>query len=117
MPGVPAQASPIATAVVVGHSCYIAGQVSLFEEGYRYGTPRQEAERAFELVFLIARDAGFSKADCVYVDSAFSDLRSFREVSGLVGERFDRRPAGTIYQPAGLPHGAKIRVQAVAARG
>jgi len=117
VPGVPTLKSPISNAVVVGNTCYISGQLSIFEEGYRPGTPREEAERAFELVFLIARQAGFAKEDIVHVDLAFSDLTNLPEVNALFGELFNPRPARTIYQAAALPYGAKIKVQAIAAKG
>jgi 2-iminobutanoate/2-iminopropanoate deaminase len=117
VPGVPKLQSPISNAVVVGNTCYISGQLCVFEEGYRPGTPRQEAERAFALIFLIARQAGFAKEDIVHVDLAFSDLSSLPEVNALFGELFNPRPARTIYQAAALSYGAKIKVQAIAARG
>lgn len=114
VPGVPKSPSPISNAVVVGNTCHISGQLAVYEEGYRAGTAREEAERAFELVFLIAKEAGFSKADIVYVDLAFADLDELQEVNALYGELFHNRPARTIYQAAKLPFGAKVKVQAVA---
>lgn len=112
--GVPESPSPISNAVVVDNTCHISGQLSVYDDGYRGGTARQEAERAFELVFLIAEEAGFSKNDIVYVDLAFSDLDELSEVNELYGELFDQPPARTIYEAAKLPFGAKVKVQAIA---
>lgn len=114
VPGVPASPSPISNAVVVGNTCHISGQLAVYEDGYRAGTAREEAERAFELVFLIALEAGFSKEEIVYVDLAFSDLDELPEVNQLYGELFSNRPARTIYEVAKLPFGAKVKVQAIA---
>jgi len=117
--GVPPSPSPISNAVVVGNQCWISGQLSVGPDGtYVPGTAREEAERAFSYVFLIAEAGGFERADIVYVDLAFIDLADVKEVNGLYAELFpeDMRPARTIYQAAKLPFGARIKVQAVAAR-
>ncbi|MBZ8119530.1 RidA family protein [Roseovarius sp. LXJ103] len=117
VPGVPRSPSPISNAVVVGDTCHISGQLAVYDDGYRAGTARQEAERAFDLVFAIAKEAGFERTDIVYVDLAFSDLNELPEVNELYGELFDPRPARTIYQAAKLPFGAKVKIQAIAMRG
>ena len=117
VPGVPKSPSPISNAVVVGDTCHISGQLAVYDDGYRPGTAREEAERAFELIFAIAKEAGFARSDIVYVDLAFSDLAELPEVNALYGELFDPRPARTIYQAAALPFGAKVKVQAIAMKG
>ena len=117
VPGVPSSPSPISNAVVIGDTCHISGQLAVYEGGYRAGTAREEAERAFELVFFIAKEAGFTREEIVYVDLAFSDLDELPEVNALFGELFDPRPARTIYQAAKLPFGAKVKVQAIAMKG
>lgn len=112
---VPASPSPISNAVVVGNTCHISGQLAVYDDGYRAGTARQEAERAFDLVFAVANAAGFEADDIVYVDIAFIDLdRDLAEVNAVCRERFTFFPARTIYQAAKLPFGAKIKVQAIA---
>ncbi len=82
------------------------------------GTARQEAQRAFDIVFLVANSAGFSREEIVFVDLAFQNLDDLIQVNSLYEELFapDRRPARTVYQAARLPYGAKVKVQAVAAR-
>ncbi|MFK8054022.1 MAG: RidA family protein [Woeseiaceae bacterium] len=114
VPGVPASPSPISNAVVVGNTCHISGQLAVYEDGYRAGTARQEAERAFELVFLIAEAAGFSRNEIVYVDLAFDDLNDLPDVNALYSELFENAPARTIYEAAKLPFNARIKVQAIA---
>lgn len=118
--GVPASPSPISNAVVVGGTCWISGQLSVGEDGrYLPGSAREEAERAFELVFRVAAAAGFGRDEIVYVDLAFADLADLPEVNMLYGELFaiGRRPARTVYQAARLPFGGRIKVQATAAKG
>lgn len=117
VPGVPASPSPISNAVVVGDSCHISGQLAVYEDGYRPGTAKEEAARAFDLVFAIAKEAGFTKEEIVYVDLAFSDLDDLQAVNELYGELFADRPARTVYAAAMLPFGAKVKVQAIAMKG
>lgn len=118
VPGVPLSPSPISNAVVCGDICYISGQLAVYDDGYRSGTAREEAQRAFDLVFLIAQASGFDRNDIVYVDIAFQNMdRDLSEVNLLFGELFDPHPARTIYQAAALPFGAKVKVQAIAHRG
>ncbi|MEM6715422.1 MAG: RidA family protein [Cyanobacteria bacterium P01_F01_bin.56] len=117
VPGVPKSPSPISNAVVVGDTCHISGQLAVYEDGYRAGSAKEEAARAFELVFLIAEEAGFDRSDLVYVDLAFTNLqRDLAGVNELYGELFDPRPARTIYEASALPFGAKVKVQAIAMR-
>ncbi|MFT3966676.1 MAG: RidA family protein [Sphingobium sp.] len=117
VPGVPSSPSPISNAVVCGGTCYISGQLAVYDDGYRPGTAREEAQRAFDLVFLIARASGFDRGDIAFVDIAFQDMkRDLPEVNALFGELFDPYPARTIYQAAALPFGAKVKVQAIAHR-
>ena len=116
VPGVPRSPSPIANAVVAGGTCHVSGQLAVHDDGYRPGTAREEAARAFELVFLIVEHACFARADIVCVDLAFADLDDLPEVDALYGELFDEPPARTIYQAAKLPFGAKVKVQAIAMR-
>lgn len=116
--GVPPSPSPISNAVVVGKQCWISGQLSVGPEGYVPGTAGEEAERAFAHVFRIAEAAGFARTDIVYVDIAFIDLADVGEVNKVYGALFPEgaRPARTIYQAAKLPFGARVKVQAVAAK-
>lgn len=117
--GVPTSPSPISNAVVVGNMCWISGQLSVGDDGcYRPGTAREEAARAFELVFRIAAAADFAADEIVYVDLAFRDLDDLPEVNQLFSELFaeHQRPARTVYQAAKLPFGGRVKVQAVAAR-
>lgn len=117
VPGVPKSPSPISNAVIAANTCYISGQLCVYDDGYRPGTATEEAERAFELVFRIADYCGFAKEEITYVDIAFADLSDVGEVNAVYGRLFPvNRPARTIYQAAKLPFGGRVKVQAVAVR-
>lgn len=117
VPGVPASPSPISNAVVVGNVCHISGQLAFYEDGYREGSATEEANRAFDLVFRVAAEAGFGVDDIVYVDVAFSDIeRDLGELNDVCRRRFTNFPARTVYEASRLPFGAKIKIQAIAMR-
>ena len=118
-PGLPPAPSPISQAVVAGTHCYISGQLAVDGTGvFQAGTARDEAALAFRNVFAAAEAAGCGRHEIVYVDVAFIDLADVADVNALYAELFaeGRRPARTIYQAAALPHGGRIKVQAVAVR-
>lgn len=115
--GLPQWSMPISHAVVVNHTCYVSGQVSVDQSGqYVPGSAREEAERAFGNFFAAVQAAGFSRDDVVFVDIAFIDLADVGTVNELFASLFPegRRPARTIYQAAGLPFNSKIKVMGVA---
>jgi len=117
--GLPPPFSPTSFAVRLRDMCWISGQISCGPNGrYLPGEAAEEGARAFDAIFRIAEAAGLSRADIVYVDIAFQDLDDLTEINALYARLFPegRRPARTIYQAARLPFGAKIKVQAVAAR-
>ena len=118
-PGLPEAPSPISQAVVAGTHCYISGQLAVDVTGaFRPGSAREEAALAFENVFTALAAAGFGPHEIVFLDVAFIDLADVPAVNTLCAELFPegRRPARTIYQAAALPHGGRVKVQAVAIR-
>lgn len=117
--GLPRWTSPISHAVVVDHTCYLSGQLSIDADGvYCPGSAREEAARAFGNLFAALRAAGFSVDDLVFVDICFIDLADAGEVNALYSELFPdgRRPARTIQQSAALPFGGRIKIAGIAVR-
>lgn len=116
----PQWSSPISHAVVVNNICYLSGQLSISTSGkYVPGTTLQEARRAFDNLFCAVRAAGFSPDEITFIDIAFVDLADLPQVNELYAELFSegKRPARTVYQAAGLPCGARVKVMGVAIRG
>ena len=115
----PQWSNPISHAVVVNNMCFISGQLSVNSSGkYVPGNIREEAELAFKNIFAVAKSAGFSKNEIVFIDLAFADLKELEQVNELYVELFPegKRPARTIYQAAALPFGGKIKVTATAVK-
>jgi len=117
--GLPQWDNPISHAVVVNNMCYISGQLSVNVEGeYVAGTTAEEAKRAFNNVFSVAKAAGFDKSEIVYIDIAFSDLSQVNEVNKIYMKLFPegKRPARTIAEASALPFGGKIKIVATAVK-
>ena len=117
--GLPNWSSPISHAVVVNNMCFVSGQLSVNNEGnYINGTAKEEGERAFSNFFAALEHAGFTKADVVFIDIAFNDLKDLPEVNKLYMELFaeHKRPARTIYQAEALPYGGKIKITGTAVK-
>lgn len=117
--GLPQWDTPISHAVVVDHTCYLSGQLSINEQGqYVAGSAGDEAVLAFANLFSAVKAAKFSIDDLVFIDIAFTDLNDLAEINLLYAELFPegQRPARTIYQAAALPFGGRIKVMGVAVK-
>ena len=115
----PKWSNPISHAVVANNMCFISGQLSVDGSGqYVPGNISEEATLAFKNVFAVAKAAGFSKEEIVFVDIAFTDLEELPQVNKLYIEIFpeNKRPARTIYQAAALPFGGKVKITATAVK-
>lgn len=118
-PGLPDWSAPISHAVVVDHTCYLSGQLSVGSDGqYIPGSAEEEARRAFDNLFAAAHAAGFAPSDLVFLEISFSDLTELPAVNAVWCELFPagRRPARTVAQAAALPYGARVKVVGVAVR-
>jgi 2-iminobutanoate/2-iminopropanoate deaminase len=102
---IPPTTAPISQAVVAGNYCHVSGQIALDKDGnFVNGTIEELAA------------ANFSKADIVFIDIAFTDLKDIAVVNPYFDSLFaaNKKPARTIYQTAALPIDAKVKVLAVA---
>ncbi len=112
--------SPISAAVVAGDTCYVSGQIATDPRTGTFapGTTTEEAKRAFANLMEVVESAGFTRADVVYVDLAFLDLTDLPDANAVFASVFPEghRLARTVYQAAGLPLGARIKVQGIAVR-
>lgn len=117
--GLPRWSSPVSHAVVVGHTCYLSGQLALDAQGELVpGSAADEARLAFRNLFAALAAAGFARGDLVFVDVALIDLADLGAVNAIWRELFagGPPPARTVYQAAALPFGGKVKVMGVAMR-
>ena len=84
------------------------------------GSFEEEAGRAWANVIAIAAAAGYSPDDLLYVQALLGDIGNYTDINNWWRRQFPdpaRVPARLTFQAGALPFGAKIELQAVAARG
>jgi 2-iminobutanoate/2-iminopropanoate deaminase len=118
-PGLPA-GFPFSLASEANGTLYISGMPALDPAGkFAQGTFAEEADRAWANVVAIAEAAGYSADDVVYVQVVLADIGDYGHVNDWWRRQFPdpaRAPARFTFQAGALPFGAKIELQAVAAR-
>jgi 2-iminobutanoate/2-iminopropanoate deaminase len=100
---------------------YISGMPALDPDGnFVPGTFDEEADRAWANVIAIAAAAGYCPDDLLYVQVLLSDIGNYTGINNWWRRQFPdpaKAPARLTFQAGALPFGAKIELQAVAARG
>jgi 2-iminobutanoate/2-iminopropanoate deaminase len=118
-PGLPA-GFPFSLASEANGTLYISGMPALGPDGtFAPGTTTEEADRAWANVLAIAAAAGYSADDLLYVQVLLADIGDYAAINDWWRAQFPdpaRAPARLTYQAGALPFGAKIELQAVAAK-
>jgi 2-iminobutanoate/2-iminopropanoate deaminase len=118
-PGLPA-GFPFSLASEANGILFISGMPALDPDGtFAPGTFAEEADRAWANVIAIAAAAGYSADDLLYVHVVLGDIGDYGEINDWWRRQFPdpaRAPARFTFQAGALPFGAKIELQAVAAR-
>jgi 2-iminobutanoate/2-iminopropanoate deaminase len=119
-PGLPA-GFPFSLASEANGILYISGMPALDADGkFAPGTFTEEADRAWANVAAIAAAAGYSAGNVLYVQVVLADIGDYGEINDWWRRQFPdpaEAPARFTFQAAALPFGAKVELQAVAARG
>jgi 2-iminobutanoate/2-iminopropanoate deaminase len=119
-PGLPA-GFPFSLASEGSGTLYISGMPALDSDGnFMPGTFEEEADRAWASVIAIAAAAGYSTDEFLYVQVLLGDIANYSDINSWWRLQFPdpaSAPARLTFQAAALPFGAKIELQAVAARG
>jgi 2-iminobutanoate/2-iminopropanoate deaminase len=101
--------------------CFISGMPALDPDGkFVSGTFEEETELAWHNVAAIAQASGCSLDDIVYVQCVLSDIDNYGDLNDWWRRQFpdiSTAPARFTFQAGALPFGAKIEIQAIAARG
>ena len=118
-PGLPA-GFPFSLASEANGTLYISGMPALDPAGkFAPGTFAEEADRAWANVVAIAQAAGYSADDVMYVQVVLADIGDYGDVNDWWRRQFPdpaQAPARFTFQAGALPFGAKVELQAVAAR-
>jgi 2-iminobutanoate/2-iminopropanoate deaminase len=119
-PGLPT-GFPFSLASENDGTLYISGMPALDSAGnFVPGTFTEEADRAWANIVAIAAAAGYSPDDFLYVQVLLGDIGHYGDINDWWRRQFPdpaRAPARLTFQAGALPFGAKIELQAVAARG
>jgi 2-iminobutanoate/2-iminopropanoate deaminase len=111
---------PFSLASTVDGVCFISGMPAVGRDGALVaGTLQAEADLAWRNVMSIAEAAGFSAAEVVFVQCVLADIADYADLNDWWRRQFpdaSNAPARFTFQAGALPFGAKIELQAVAAR-
>src|SRR5262249_30908716 len=111
---------PYAPAVRAGDLVFCAGQIGIDPATGKLvpGGVAAETERACENLAAVLAGAGPAPADVGETPGYGVDLAGFRVVHERYGRDFPApHPARATVQVAGLPGGARVEIEAIAARG
>ena len=118
-PGLPT-GFPFSLASEANGILFISGMPALDPDGtFVPGTFAEETDRAWASVVAIAAAAGYSADDLLYVQVLLGDIGDCGKINDWWRRQFAdpaRAPARFTFQAGALPFGAKIELQAVAAR-
>ena len=118
-PGLPA-GLPFSLGSEANGILYISGMPALDPDGtFVPGTFEEEADHAWARIVAIAAAAGYSPGDLLYVQVLLGDIGNYGDINSWWRRQFPdpaTAPARLTFQAGALPFGAKIELQAVAAR-
>jgi 2-iminobutanoate/2-iminopropanoate deaminase len=112
---------PFSLASEANGVCFVSGMPALDPDGkYQEGTFEEETALAWHNVTMIAHAAGYAVEEIVYVQCVVADIADYSSLNAWWRQQFPDlsiAPARFTFQAGALPFGAKIEIQAVAARG
>lgn len=116
----PSAVGPYLQAVEAGGFVFVSGQIPLDPATGRMveGDITTQTRRVMDNVGAILRAAGLGFADIVKCTIFLADMADFPAVNEAYAAYFPQNPpARACIQAAALPKGARIEIEAVAARG
>ena len=114
----PAAIGPYSQAIIANGFLFTAGQIALDPATGQLvdGGISEQAERVMRNLDAVLGAAGLTWKDVVRTTVYLQDLSHFPIVNELYGKRLgDARPARSTVQVAGLPRGALVEIDAIAA--
>lgn len=103
---------PYSAAVSSSDHVFLSGKI-----GKRGGTFPEEVRSAIDAVELDLASLGLSLGDVVSVNVFVTDMGLYAELNAVYAERFPKPyPARTTVGVSALPGGARVEIQAVAAK-
>ena len=114
----PAAVGPYSQAVEANGTLYISGQLPVNPAtGTMPESVEEQTRQSLANVNAILTEAGYSFADVVKTTVLLSDIADFKAMNDVYAEFFpEQKPARVCYQVAALPMGAKVEIDAIAAK-
>ena len=117
-PGAPKAIGPYSQAVMVNGFIFTAGQVALDPARGELvaGGIAEQTARAMENLRAVLTAAGSSLSQVVKTTVFLVDMADFAAMNEVYGESFGgHRPARSTVAVAGLPRGARVEIEVIAA--
>ena len=117
-PGAPAAVGPYSHAVRAGGLLFCSGQVALDPQTNALvgDDAAGQARQVFANVRAVLEAAGLGLADVVKTTVLLASMDDYGAVNGVYAEAFgDHRPARSAFATGGLPLGALVEVEVIAA--
>jgi 2-iminobutanoate/2-iminopropanoate deaminase len=114
----PAAVGPYSQAVRVGSTIYCAGQIPLDPKSGQIvsGGVDVQTRRVMDNVTAVLKAEGLTMENIVKTTIFLMDLNDFQTVNEIYGSYFKQAPpARSTVQVAGLPKGARIEIEVIAA--
>ena len=113
----PFQGAPYSQAIQAGEFVFVSGQLGLKpEDGKISGTIEEQTEQIFANLRAILEAAGSSLERLVKTTVFLTDLDEFAAMNEVYARHVgDAPPARATVEIAGLPSGAKVEIEAIAA--
>ncbi len=118
--GAPAALAAYSPGIDTGSFVFLAGQVGMDPQTGELveGGIEAQTERALRNLTAVLEAAGLSMTDVVKTTCFLADIADFAAFNGVYA-RFvgDPPPARSTFAVAALPNGARVEIEAIAARG
>ena len=115
----PAAIGPYSQGVCAGNTTYVSGQLPIGPATGEFAGNDivSQTRQSLTNVRFILEANGLTMADVVKVTVLMADITEFADMNGVYAEFFTAPyPARAAYQVAALPKGAKIEIEAIAAK-
>ena len=114
----PAAIGPYSQALDLGNLVFVSGQIPVNPAtGTMPEDVRDQARQSLANLKAILAEAGLSMTDVVKTVVFLADLNDFAAVNEVYAQAFaEPFPARSCVQVAGIPKGAKVEIECIAAR-
>ena len=118
-PNAPAAIGPYSQAVEINKTLYISGQIPIDPKTGKMieGDIKEQTRQVLKNIDAILQAAGYSLVHVVKSTCLLSDMSDFKAMNEVYGEfYFEHQPARAAFAVKGLPLGALIEIETIAAK-